>query len=231
MTKSEISQIIDQYNSIPQIIHYLLQSEDWTISESNRKSLLDIEKEYNDMIKSNHVDYFDRIKNKCINEIKKLSDFITRSNIDKHNSSYVKKLFISYSKSDKEYLEAAKKHLKIFERQRQLRIWDDTQLIPGEKWDEAIKRELAAADIIVFLVSSDLIATDYVWDIEMPIVLAREQAGEVSVVPVIIRPCAWESAPFGQFTGFPSKGKPISSFENEDKAWKEVVKKIETLLK
>lgn len=143
----------------------------------------------------------------------------------------MKRVFISYSKSDKDYLDAAKKHLKIFERQNQLRIWDDTQLFPGVKWDDAIKSELAAADIILFLVSSDLIATDYVWKVEMQAALARAEAGEVAVVPVIIRACAWESAPFGKYNALPAKGKPVSSFENEDEAWREVVKKMEMLLK
>lgn len=141
-----------------------------------------------------------------------------------------KNLFISYSESDKNYLEAAKKHLKIFERQNKLSIWDDTQLVPGVKWDDAIKCKLAAADIILFLVSSDLIATDYVWNFEMQTALARAEAGEAAVVPVIVRACAWESAPFGKFNALPAKGKPVSSFENEDEAWREVVKKIEMLL-
>lgn len=147
-----------------------------------------------------------------------------------HQANDKLNLFISYSKHDKDYLTTAKKHLKLFERQGKLRIWDDTQLNPGEAWDAAIKRELAAADIILFLVSADLIATDYVWDVEMKEALARAQAGEVSVVPVIVRACAWESAPFGKYNALPGKGKPIASYEDGDGAWKEVVNKIETLL-
>ncbi len=140
------------------------------------------------------------------------------------------KIFISYSKSDKEYLETAKKHLKLFERQGKLQVWDDTQLIVGEEWDAAIKRELATADIILFLVSSDLIATDYVWDIEMKRALERAASGEVAIIPVIIRACVWESAPFGKFNALPAKGTPISSFDDEDEAWKEVVQKIGAII-
>ncbi len=139
-------------------------------------------------------------------------------------------LFISYSKYDKEYLTASQKHLKIFERQGKLRIWDDTQLKGGEEWDAVIRLELAAADIILFLVSANLIATDYVWDTEMKEALDRAAAGDVAVVPVIIRSCVWDSSPFGKFNALPEKGKPVSAFEKEDDAWKEVVQKIEALL-
>ena len=135
-------------------------------------------------------------------------------------------LFISYSKSDKEYLESAKKHLNLFVRQGKLRVWDDTQLIPGKEWDEAIKRELAAADIILFLVSADLLATDYIWNVEMETALARAEAGEVIVVPVIIRDCTWTDAPFGKFNALPTKGTPIATAPNADAAWKEVVERI-----
>jgi internalin A len=143
--------------------------------------------------------------------------------------NFMKKVFISYSKSDKEYLETAKKHLKLFERQGKLKIWDDTQLIAGEVWDAAIKRELAAADIILFLVSSDLMATDYIWDIEMTTAMSRAATGQVKVVPIIIRDCTWTGAPFGRFAALPSKGIPIATAPNADAAWKEVVEKIEKI--
>jgi hypothetical protein len=149
------------------------------------------------------------------------------------SSSSVKpmKLFISYSKSDKKYLIAAKKHLKIFERQGRLQIWDDTKLLPGDSWDQAIKRELEAADIIFFLVSADLLNVDYIWEVEITNAVSRAEVGKVKVVPVIIRDCVWTSAPFGKFSALPSKGNPISTAPDADMAWTEVVEKIGQLLK
>jgi internalin A len=141
-----------------------------------------------------------------------------------------KKVFISYSKTDRAYLDTARRHLRSFERQGMIAVWDDTQLIPGELWDAAIRRELAAADLILFLVSADLLATDYIWDVEMQEAMARAGRGEVSVVPVIIRPCVWNDAPFAKYTALPAKGKAISSWSNPDEAWTEVTGRIRSFV-
>ena len=137
-----------------------------------------------------------------------------------------KKVFISYSKTDKAYLEQLKKHLELLQRQGLLEIWDDMELAAGEVWDETIKKELGTADIIILLVSSDLIATDYIWNVEMKKALERHERGEVTVIPVIIRPCDWEDAPFAHLNALPEKGKPISMWTNHDEAWVYVIKKI-----
>ncbi len=141
-----------------------------------------------------------------------------------------KKMFISYSKSDKAYLEELKTQLAPLRRQQLLQIWDDTNLQPGEEWDAAIRRELKTADIIILLVSANLMATDYIWEFEMKEALERSQRGEAAVIPVIIRPCNWEDAPFAKLNALPEKGKPIDTWANKDEAWTQVVKRIRQVL-
>ena len=74
------------------------------------------------------------------------------------------------------------------------------------------------------------IATDYIWNIEMKEALERHERREALVIPVIIRTCLWEDAPFGKLSALPEKGKPIDQWENKDEAWAQVVKKIKTVL-
>ncbi len=160
-----------------------------------------------------------------------VSNSSTLGNTSKENNTKMaKKLFISYSKSDKSYLEDFKVQLTSLSRQNLLETWDDTNLIPGQEWDSAIRNELKSADIIVLLVSSNLIATDYIWNIEMKEALERHERGAAVVIPVIVRTCLWEDAPFGKLNALPEKGKPIDKWENKDEAWAQVVKKIKTVL-
>ncbi|MBK9016087.1 MAG: hypothetical protein IPM82_19620 [Saprospiraceae bacterium] len=63
----------------------------------------------------------------------------------------------------------------MFKRLNQLETWDDSHIQPGEEWDKAIKPELTAADIIVLLISADLINTDYIWDVEMKEALGMKE--------------------------------------------------------
>jgi internalin A len=140
-----------------------------------------------------------------------------------------KKVFISYSKHDQDFLKALKKHLSPLQRQGLLQTWDDTELVPGEEWDDSIRRALNAADIIILLVSSDLMATDYVWNIEMKEAVERHERGLATVIPIIIRPCLWQDAPFAHLSALPEKGKPVASWNNHDEAWAQVSAKIQQI--
>lgn len=164
-----------------------------------------------------------------LDNLKEPSAPVGNSTVNNTPAVAIKKVFISYSKEDKTYLETAKKHLKMLERQQKISVWDDTKLLPGELWDTAIRRELASANIILFLVSPDLLATDYIWDIEMQEAITRAEAGKVIVIPIIIRPSTWTSAPFGKFAALPSKGIPISTGGNPDEAWSTIVTQIDRL--
>jgi internalin A len=141
-----------------------------------------------------------------------------------------KKVFISYSKSDKAHLDILKKQLRPLERSSQVQVWDDTRLTPGEEWDAAIRRELAAADVVILLVSPDLLATDYVWEVEMEEAIQRHERGQALVVPIIVRPCLWQDAPFARMTALPEKGVPITTASNQDDAWLKVMEQLTLII-
>jgi hypothetical protein len=143
----------------------------------------------------------------------------------------VLKLFISYSKSDKELLGMFKRHLSPLERNKTIEIWDDTKLNAGENWQEAIKHQLRTADIIVFLVSADMIATNFIWDDEMPIAFGRYQQKQVAIVPIILRDCGWQDTTFGELNAIPEKGTPITSYRPQDDGWNIVYNKLKDLIK
>lgn len=141
-----------------------------------------------------------------------------------------KKIFFSYSKHDRKHLDELTQHLSALRRLGKLEHWDDAQLVPGEEWDEAIKKELNEADIILLLVSAAFNSTDYIWDVEISKAMERHERKEATVIPVIIRDCDWESLPFSKLTGLPAKGKPVSSYADKDQAWVEVIEGIKRVL-
>lgn len=140
------------------------------------------------------------------------------------------RVFVSYSKADEAYKVELEKHLNVLKRQNLISTWSDRQLVAGEEWDKRIKSELSQADIILLLVSSDFIATDYVWDIEIQRALERHERGEARVIPIILRPCLWSVAPFAKLNALPNKGKPISEYNNKDEAWAEIAEKLRVLV-
>ena len=139
-------------------------------------------------------------------------------------------LFISYSQKDVGYKQALETHLAPLKRDGLISTWSDQELIPGEEWDREIQKNLTTADIILLLVSANFIATDYIWDKEMTRAIERHEKEEAKVVPIILSPCDWQSAPFAILAALPAKGKPISNYANQDDAWTEVVTKLRDLI-
>lgn len=152
-------------------------------------------------------------------------------NIPKNSNT--KKIFISYSIEDVEIVESKLiRSLRNLERQGKITIWYDKNLQAGEEWNPEIKRQLQQADIILFIVSLDFIATDYIWDVEIENAIKRHEKGEVKVIPIILSPCDWsgDATPFSKLQVVPTKGKPITTFKNQDEAWLEVLQAIKKVI-
>jgi hypothetical protein len=107
--------------------------------------------------------------------------------------------------------------------------WTDRKILPGGEWGEEIDRRLAAADIIILLVSADFIASDYCWGKELAAALHRHQLGEATVVPIMLRTCDWQGAPFGKLQGLPKGMKPVTAWHDRDRAWTNVAIGIRTI--
>lgn len=103
-----------------------------------------------------------------------------------------KTVFISHARADAEWLARVQSHLKPLARDHAVDLWDDTRIGAGDRWREAIADALDRAAVAIILVSSDLLASDFVWKEEMPKLLQRAQAGGLELFPVVVRPCAWE---------------------------------------
>src|SRR5450755_4640430 len=132
-------------------------------------------------------------------------------------------LFLSYAHEDESFLRKLKVHLSLLKRQGFISTWHDRQIVPGANWAEAIDEHLEQASIIVLLVSPDFLASDYCYQVEMLRALARHQTGQARLLPVLIRPCDWEEAPFAHLQILPTGAKPIATWENRDQAFLNVV--------
>ena len=135
-------------------------------------------------------------------------------------------VFISYSHKDEERKKALDTHLSILSRQSVIETWHARKIIPGQEFDDEINKNLEAADIIMLLVSSDFMASDYCYTEEMTRAIERHDAGETRVIPVIVRSVDWTDAPFAKLTAAPTDGKAVASWTDPDEAWTDVVKGI-----
>lgn len=136
-------------------------------------------------------------------------------------------LFYSYAHEDETYKMALETHLKILHRQGIIQGWSDREIGAGENWRKAIMEKLNGADIILLLISSDFMASDFAYDIEMKRAMERHDEGEARVIPVIVRDCIWTKAPFSKLQAMPKEGKSVDTWDNKDSAWRNVAEGIE----
>ena len=144
--------------------------------------------------------------------------------------SAMKKIFISYSKKDNRYKKALINHLQGL--RGKIITWNDSDLLAGEDWGDKIKEELNASDIVLYLVSANSIATDYIQKIELPLIQERCENGECKLVPIIVSACHWTALDFAKKNALPNKGVAVrdKSWGNQDEAWATVVKQLEKIV-
>lgn len=147
-------------------------------------------------------------------------------------ASQASKLFIIYSREDQQALMDLKAHLRPLEKNGDLMIWYDGEIVPGQDWSKAIKMQITVADIILLLISKDFFNSEYIEKEELTKALKRHKNGKAIVVPVIIKHCLWEVYPeISTLQVLPKDGKAISSWTDVDEAFSDVARGVQKLIK
>ncbi len=128
------------------------------------------------------------------------------------------KVFISYSHEDLVWLRKLQVHLKPLERRGLLKYWDDTKINTGTKWRDEIKNALNSAKIAILLVSSNFLASDFICDNELPLLLKASKDKGVLLFSIILTPCkiAFSLSELEQFQTLNPLNKPLSKMKNDE---------------
>lgn len=113
--------------------------------------------------------------------------------------------------------------LTMLRRNKLVSIWHDRKILPSNDWANEIDSNLNEADIILFLVSPEFLASDYCYDKEAKRAIERHNDGEAIVVPIILRPCEWHDSNFASIQALPKDAKAITLWENIDLAWNDTI--------
>ncbi len=135
-------------------------------------------------------------------------------------------VFISYSHRDQTLRDELEKHLSNLKRQNIITSWYDGNISPGTEWRPQIMAHLNNAQIILLLVSADFMASDFCYSVEMTRAIARHNASEACVIPILLRSTDWKGAPFDKLKMLPTDAKPVTRWPSHDDAFKDVVQGI-----
>lgn len=134
------------------------------------------------------------------------------------------RIFISYSHKDNQYRQELEEHLSSLKRRHIIEVWSDCAIELGQEWEKSISEKLKTSDIILLLISSSFINSEFIYEKELTQAMKRHDADEAQVIPIFLRPCDWKNEVFAKLQGVPDK--PISQWENRDEAFTIVVRAI-----
>jgi hypothetical protein len=141
-----------------------------------------------------------------------------------------RRVFYSYSHRDERYRDRLEVHLKLLEREGLIESWHDRRLLPGSDWSAVISEHLDASDIIILLLTADFLASEYCSGFEVERALERHQQRRSVVVPVLVQPCDWKTAPFAKLQTLPQDGNAVMRWNDPEHAWADVAQGIRRLI-
>lgn len=142
------------------------------------------------------------------------------------------RLFYCYAREDKLLRDTLGRHLGNLKRQELIMDWHDRDINAGQEWAKEVDTNLNAADIILLLISTDFVQSEYCYSIEMKRALERHENGTAKVIPIFLRPGDYEGAPFSKLQGLPTDAIAITDrkWHNRDEAFYNVVQGLRKIV-
>lgn len=134
-------------------------------------------------------------------------------------------VFISYDRKDEAFYHQLVRHLNVLRQERVIAAWHDRCTLHEEDYNYQIDAFLESADLILFLISPDFLASLY-WETEVIRALERQSAGEARVLPILLRSANGGSARFDAQQILPSNGRPVANWSNQDEAFAHIAHNI-----
>lgn len=142
------------------------------------------------------------------------------------------KVFISYSHLNEGWKKRVAAHLGVLANPHQFEVWDDSRIKAGAPWETEIEAAMASCRVALLLVSTDFLNSHFILKREIPKLLERRQKEGLRVIPVILKPCAWDEIPWLARLQARSKwAAPLSgmSEHDADAALTELAKEVKRL--
>lgn len=112
-------------------------------------------------------------------------------------------IFICYAHQDNESSDASKRwldrllvFLQPLQLQEQVEIWSDKEIELGDNWHDEIQATLQQVKAAVLLVSHWFLASNYIRNSELPVLLMKAKDKGVKILPILLRSCLWKETTF-----------------------------------
>ncbi|WP_437753888.1 TIR domain-containing protein [Sorangium sp. So ce1389] len=137
-----------------------------------------------------------------------------------------KRILLVHAVDDCDAAQRLKRHLGV-PRRKDLLVTTVDDIPPGAPWREEMDRLVDEADLVVALLSSDLLSSD-LWDHELSRI--RERRPALRLAPVLARSVSLEGTIFDAGQVAPRSGIPVAAHALADEVWTEIARELRGLL-
>jgi internalin A len=145
------------------------------------------------------------------------------------------KVFVSYAHANYKVWDKLKPHLDVLKNERLVSWWYDGKIRPGSEWDDAIRKEMKDADIVILLLSTAFFGSPYIQGVELQEARRRQQIGEAEILPVLLEPTEAfaQQKWLRQLQTVPNQNgqlRPMTSFNPSVNGWNQVQKALREMI-
>ena len=127
------------------------------------------------------------------------------------------KVFISYSHKDEDWKNRLQTQLAVLENQGLLSVWEDRKIAGGNDWYPEIEQAIGSANVAILLISADFLSSKFIQGKEVPPLLERREKEGLRVIPLILKPCPWQTVDWlSKIQGRPIDNNPLSGLSEHD---------------
>ncbi|HZO73343.1 MAG TPA: TIR domain-containing protein [Ktedonobacteraceae bacterium] len=137
--------------------------------------------------------------------------------------------FYCFDPVDLAYVSSLDLHLAPLKHAGRLQTWGEWQVLAGSEWERERNRHFSTARLLLLLLSPDFLASE-MGQQQIQMALQRRQAEDAVVLPLLLRPCAWEETELRSLQILPGDHEALILQPSMDKAWQEIVVEISHVL-
>jgi hypothetical protein len=134
------------------------------------------------------------------------------------------KVFLSFAEADRDLCQDLRYHLSLLVRSGALVLTHEAVLASEiQIWETKVNAAFAEAHLVVVLMSAPFFSSQQAWKDILEPALQRQQQGTARLVPVILRPVAWQESSLRALQPLPAQGQPVTEWNDRHAAFLDIV--------
>lgn len=122
-----------------------------------------------------------------------------------------KTVFVSYAHKDRKWVDELITFLAPWIRDGRVRFWDDSKILAGARWEAEIATALSEATVAVLLVTKHFLASKFITERELPLLVERAHKGEVRLNWIAVEHSGVEATELVEFQATNDPARPLDT--------------------